>query len=142
LPRYPAGCGLYRLLRHQGSLLICIRPRLPVPGSSRFQANGSHRDSRQVVWSKRSSSSRGQPTLRATATASGHNGVNVSGASVVVVAGGRVVVVVVDVEVVAGATVVVGAGAVAGSGALARATPHPDNTNTRMVLERVRTVSS
>ncbi|HEY7824510.1 MAG TPA: hypothetical protein VIG24_16835, partial [Acidimicrobiia bacterium] len=93
-----------------------------------------------------SSSSRGQPTLRATATASGHNGVNVSGASVVVVAGGTVVVVVVvvvvDVEVVAGVTVVVGAGAVAGSGALARATPHPDNTNTRMVLERVRTVSS
>jgi len=53
-----------------------------------------------------------------------------------------VVVVVVDVEVVVGATVVVGAGALAGSGALARATPHPDNTNTRMVLERVRTGSS
>ena len=77
--------------------------------------------------------------MRATETASGHLGVNVSAGSVVVV-GATVVVVVGGAVVVVGATVVVivGAGAVTGSGALARATPHPDSTNTRMVLERVR----
>ena len=65
---------------------------------------------------------------------------NVSAGSVVVVGATVVVVVGGGAVVVVGATVVVvvGAGAVTDSGALARATPHPDSTNTRMVLERIR----